>query len=166
MEKQIINEKDHKNIINGWYQQAKQMTLDKLPEFLKHLSEDYIHDYGTICHSYAAGAIATIWALDHSPQGGITGFQAGCIMWEFIKHWNYEYNKTGLGLTDYDNLLYPQYEDKFEKTIPQWIWDALQKEAKNKLDEVKDGLVHPDVKKHWENIVAGKIPFGFIISED
>lgn len=161
----MINEKEHQDIIKSWYEEAKKMTLEKLPEFLRHLNEDYCHDYGTICHAITASGIAAMWATDHS-CGGITGFQAGCIMWEFIKHWNYEYNKTGLKLIDYDNLLYPQYSDKFEKTIPQWIWDALQKEAKNKLDEVKDGLVHPDVKKHWENIVAGKIPFGFTISED
>src|SRR5690349_20327046 len=60
-----------------WYvdAHAPEMTLETLPEFLRHLTEDYHHDYGTICHALAAGAIATAYAMDRSPQGGITGFQ-------------------------------------------------------------------------------------------
>ena len=79
-----------------WYKQAKEQTLETLPAFLNHLINDYGHDYGTICHAIAAGAIGAAYALERSPQGGITGFQAGCIMWCFIRHWNYDHNKTGL----------------------------------------------------------------------
>ena len=36
-------------------------------------------DYGTVCHAIALSAVA------RTAQGGITGFQAGAVMWEFIK---------------------------------------------------------------------------------
>lgn len=64
-------------------------------QFPKKLTEDYGHDYGTIGHAVAASAIGAATAVDHSPTGGITGFQAGAIMWEFIQHWTHEGNKCG-----------------------------------------------------------------------
>lgn len=122
-------------IHNEWYKEANDITLDNLPEFLNKLLTEYKHDYGTICHALASGAIATLWAMEKSEQGGITGFQSGAIMWEFIKHWNYSGNKTGLKIMDYDNFLYPQYEDKFQKTIKKSIWEIIQKQAKEKLED-------------------------------
>lgn len=79
-----------------WYKQASKQTLETLPSFLKNLMEGYNHDYGTVCHALAAGAVATAWAMNAHDNGGITGFQAGAVMWEFIKGWNKSYNKTGL----------------------------------------------------------------------
>ena len=38
----------------AWMSRAKDMTLADLPEFLRELTEDYQHDYGTICHAIAA----------------------------------------------------------------------------------------------------------------
>ena len=62
---QIINEE--MNIQKGWYENAENMTMDNLPEFLRHLSEDYRHDYGTICHALSAGSLATIHAMNRAP---------------------------------------------------------------------------------------------------
>lgn len=120
-----------------WYEKAKDkdMSLENLPEFINHLLNDYQHDYGTICHALAAGAIATLWAMNRVEQGGVTGFQASAIMWEFIRHWNYSSNKTGLRLINYDNMLYPQYSDKFQKTLSRDTWNAIQKAAKTEIEE-------------------------------
>lgn len=163
MSKMQINEE--MGVHKEWYEQAKEQTTETLPEFIRHLTEDYEHDYGTICHALAAGGIATMWAMNETSQGGITGFQAGAIMWEFIRHWNYNHNKAGMKIIDYDNLLYPQYDYKFDKSMSETTWDIIQKEASEKLKE-KDYPVHPDVKAHWESIVEGKIPFGFKINEE
>lgn len=160
MEKLKIKEEDKMH--EFWYKDARKMTLEELPEFLRHLTEDYEHDYGTICHAMSAGSIATMWAINKSPSGGITGFQAGAIMWEFVRNWSYEHNKTGLKLVDYDNMLYPQYEDNFEKTITTDTWEALQKEAKEKLKE-PSGV--EEVRNHWKDIVAGVIPFGYTLRD-
>ena len=217
------------NVHKKWYKKARKMSMDKLPEFINHLMNDYRHDYGTICHALTSGAIATMWAMDK--KAGITGFQASCIMWEFIQNWMSEYKDKPLQLLNYENLLYPQYEDKFSKTISQSTWDWLRKEARKKIRQAdkdyKQYLIDCEVYKkelkkfikkypdyetnqekydrilsgtsdewekqdkkkeegfefspdkpchwqtkgnavytHWEDILNGKLPFGFTVKED
>lgn len=135
MKQQITEEM---KIHEVWYKEAKNMTLEGLPEFINHLMNNYEHDYGTICHAMTAGGIATMNAINKSDQGGITGFQAGAIMWEFIRNWMYRNNKTGLKLVDYDNFLYPQYEENFRKTIGACTWAAIQKEAATQIKEADE----------------------------
>jgi hypothetical protein len=142
-----------------WYEDAKGQTLATLPEFLRHLSEDYGHDYGTICHAVSASAIAAASALNASPCGGITGFQAGCVMWSFIQHWMHL--EGAMKLVEYDNMLYPQYAHKFAPTISKEIFASLQKQAREKLAKA-DGA-HPNVLAHWQRIVDGEVPFGYEI---
>ena len=93
--------------------------------------------------------MATMFAFNNSDggRGGITGFQAGCVMWQIIRHMNYENNKCGLRLLDMDNLLYPQYEYKFH-SIDSDIWKAVQKEAENKIYESK--VAHEKYLKDME----------------
>lgn len=146
-----------------WYDESRKVTLATLPEFLRHLTEDYGHDYGTICHAVAAAAIAAARAVDHSPAGGITGFQAGAIMWEFVSEWQ-GYRGQPLRLVKYEEMLYPQYDDAFAKTITPDTWDWLQKKAAEKLAGNSEGS-HPDVLAHWESIVAGIVPFGYEVKE-
>ena len=161
MEKQTITEE--MKVHEQWYREAHDMTLEKLPEFLRHLAEDYQHDYGTICHAISAGAVATAWAMDNSPCGGITGFQASCIMWGFIQHWSFKNNKCGLRLLNMDDLLYPQYEYKFQ-TISKKTFEIVQKEAEKLLAE-KAETAHPKVAAHWLSIAAGNVPFGLRLEE-
>jgi len=162
MEKLKITEES--KVHETWFIDIDKMTMEELPEFLRHLTEDYTHDYGTICHALTAGAVATMWAMNKTGQGEITGFQAGAIMWEFIKRWNYTDNKSGLKITDYDKMLYPQYEGHFtDKTITSNMWKIIQKEALEKYNTV-DGA-HPDVRKHWKSIIDGKVPFGYTVKD-
>lgn len=153
-----ITEED--GIHKQWYEEAKKVTPETIGEFVRHLTEDYAHDYGTICHACAAAAVAACHAVDHSPQGGITGFQAGAIMWEFIEAWNATENGPKR-LVCYQNMLYPQYEDKFQKMITPSTWKYLQEEAQKKIHEASASPVHEDVLAHWKSITAGKIPFGY-----
>jgi hypothetical protein len=152
------------NLHQEWYKEAREQNLDTLSDFVLKLANKYNHDYGTICHAMAAAAIGAIWAINKSDNGGITGFQAGCIMWEFIQHWNYESNKCGLRIVDYDNLCYPQYEENFEKTITSNMWKNIQDNCKALLQNVEHA--HDAVKTHWQSIVDGNIPFGFTINDD
>lgn len=156
-----ITEKD--GVYEDWYIEAGEQTLKTLPKFLDKLANKYGHDYGTICHAIAAAAIGGAWAVERSPSGGITGFQASCVMWEFIRRWNYSGNKCGLKITDYDNLLYPQYEQYFEKTIDSETWQVIQEEAAKKI---KEGRGNESVTEHWKSIIAGQLPFGFVIKND
>lgn len=157
---QSITEED--KVHEEWYKARP--SLEDLPEFMHHLAEDYQHDYGTICHAIAASAVAAARAMDKSPSGGITGFQAGCVMWEMIRHWMYDGQQKYLRLVDYDDLLYPQYEEKFRSITPE-TWKWLQKEAEKKLAEPNE-FVHPNVRSHWQRIVNGEIPFGFTVRDD
>lgn len=134
MEKKKINE--DMGLQKEWYERAKSMKPENFPEFFREMTEDYIHDYGTVCHAMAAVGLAAMFAFNNSDgaRGGITGFQAGCVMWEVIRHMNYEDNKCGLKLIDMDDLLYPQYEYKFH-TIDRDPWKMVQQEAKNRISE-------------------------------
>ena len=160
--KEVITEDMH--LQDEWYKRAYSMKPDDFPEFFRELTEDYEHDYGTVCHAMAAIGLAAMWAFNKSEgaRGGITGFQAGYVMWQIIRHMNYESNKCGLRLLDMDDLLYPQYEHKFV-AISEDTWDAVRKEAQKRLTE--RGTAHPDVVAHWKSIVNGKIPFGLRIED-
>ena len=126
---------EFKAIKKGWGEKASAATIETLPGFLKELTEEYRHDYGTICHAVAMAAIAAAWAMNKSKQGGITGFQSGAVMWEFVRAWSHSGNKTGLKLIDYDNFLYPQYESEFDKKLSTDIWMGIQKEARKNIEE-------------------------------
>lgn len=148
-----------------WFEEAKKQTVNTLPEFVRHLVEDYEHDFGTICHAIAAAGLAGMYAIENSPEGGITGYQAGFCMWGIVKNWSYENNKCGLRMLNYDDLLYPQYEYKFN-SISRESLEAVINEAKNRLKEYDRMRVHPDVISHWESIVNGEVPFGLKVEDD
>lgn len=160
---QVITE--DMGIHEEWYKKSKNISIDEIESFAKSLLNDYRHDYGTIVHAFTAAAIGIIRAMDSSsPQGGITGFQAGCIMWEFIRRWMRK-EDIAMRLIMYDEMLYPQYEHRFSKKIPGNIWGWLQEEAKKKLSEAEGNDWHPRVIAHLESIVNGIIPFGYSIEE-
>ena len=135
--------------------------LDDLMEFLKYVKENCNYDYGVVPRSIAQAALATAWYL--SNEFGITGFQAGFVMWDFIRDWNFSNNKCGLKIIDYDDMLYPQYYDKFKKTISRETFEELQKEAEENLKNTE--YAHPNVVAHWQSIVDGKVPFGYKIKD-
>lgn len=147
-----------------WFEDARKQTVETLPAFVNHIMNDYDHDYGTVCHAVAACAIAAMEAANNTPNGGITGFQAGFVMWDFVRQVCYSSNKCGLRLIDYDNFLYPQYAYKYEKTISPATWKAIQEQAKKNLDD-RDHA-HSAILEHWKSIVDGKVPFGYIVKED
>lgn len=155
----VINEED--KLQDAWYKTAKDMTLEKLPEFIHTIVNTYQHDYGTICHAITAAALGTAHAINHSPQGGITGFQASAVMWQFIKLWTGD-TDVPLRLSNFSDMLYPQYKHKFT-TISKGTWKYLQNEAKKHLLESHGTS---NVRDHWQSIVDGTVPFGYTVSDD
>lgn len=136
-------------------------SFDDLIAFLQRVKDNCNTGYGTAPRSIAQAALATAWYL--ASDFGITGFQAGFVMWDFIRDWRYSGNKCGIKIVDYDNMLYPQYDYKFEKTISRDTFIALQEEAKKNLEESE--YAHPDVIDHWKSIVDGEAPFGYVIED-
>jgi hypothetical protein len=144
-----------------WQKEIDDMTLEELPAFIKKLTTKYHHDYGTICHAIACGAIATAKAIDRSPSGGITGFQAGAVMWEMIKLWGV-FGSGPKRMMEYDQMLYPQYEHHFRTITPE-TWSWLKDEAKKNLAKE---TASPKVLAHWKTITQGIVPFGFRVEAD
>lgn len=137
-------------------------SFDELTDFLKYVEENCNCGYGEAPRAMAQAALAVAWYL--ADRFGITGFQSGFVMWDFIRDWAYSSNKCGLRILDYDNMLYPQYEDKFCKTtINRHTWSALQKEAKERLRD--SAYASPTVIRHWESIAKGVVPFGYTVGE-
>lgn len=146
-----------------WKEEAKKVkTPEELAAFVHHLIDDYEHDYGTIIHAIFAASLAAYSAVEESPQGGITGFQAGCLMWMYIEEFG-TFGDCGLRIIDFENLLYTQCSDKFQ-TITEKTWANVQEKARKQLGS--GTLAHPDVLVHWKSIVDGVVPFGLTIKKE
>ena len=146
---------------DDWYKRAATQDLTSLPIFLSELA-GFEHDYNTICYACAAAAVAATWAMDKTPRGGITGFQGGAIMWEYMEAWNHV--TPPAWILRGEDLLYPQFAYKFE-TMPRTTWIWLQEEARKKLEEEKGFPAHSEVIAHWESIRDGEVPFGFTVRD-
>lgn len=149
------------------YEIAKSVnTPEELAEFVKFISNVPL-DYGTAVYAQCAAMLAAQHVMNQGKQGGITGFQAGFIGWEMVKKFM-SVGDCGLSLIDWENMLYPQYEERFEKTISRDIFEGLQKKAKECLAKTdnKRLMLHPDVRKHMESIVSGVVPFGYVLREE
>ena len=161
--KETVTEEMHPE--KAWFKEAHEINEEEFPNFYARIIHGYNHDYGTACHAVAACALAAAWAACDDKDIGLSGFQAGFVMWDFIKNWTMIGNECGLRLVDYDDMLYPQYEEKFEKVISKNVWLSIQEIAKKKLEEAND-YVHPDVINHWRKIVEGIVPFGYKVKDD
>jgi len=161
MEKQTITEESE--IHKEWAKEVAEMTMEKLLEFIRKLTNDYNHDYGTVCHAVACAAIAAAKAVMRTDAcNGITGFQAGAIQWEIIKLWGLYPEGSNLRMIDYNDLLYPQYWYKF-KAIKPSVWEETKKKAKKLLAVENYGSEL--VRKHWQSIVNDVVPFGLLVEE-
>ena len=159
------NEKFQKEIVPQWEKELDGLkTPEDLAKFVHHLMDDYVHDYGTVCYALGYAALAGARVADRHPgQGGITGFQAGAVMWTFIQKWTLE--KGPMKLVRFSNMLYPQYDYRFARTITKDTWGWLKAEAKRLLQESSDAAAER-VVEHWKSIVAGVVPFGYAVADD
>ena len=138
-------------------------SFDDLVAFLQKVKDECNTGYGTAPRSIAQAALATAYFL--AVEFGISSFQAGRTMWDFIFDWTYRSNKCGLQIVDYDKMLYPQYNDQFEKTINKYVFESLQEEAKKLLEEHYE-WTSPITISHWQSIVDGNVPFGYVVKDD
>jgi len=158
-EKAPMSEKEYQKMI---YEKAKKVkTKEELVLFLDEIME-FKHDYGTIVYGCVAAMKAAMKVINASPKcGGVTGYQAGFMGWEMIR--DLMMVEGPLKLVDFNNMLFPQYEDKFQQTITSEIWEELQKKAKANLLE-REGA--EKCRKHWQSIVDGEVPFGWSVKGD
>lgn len=137
-------------------------TPEDLKAFADELKEKYSSGYNETGLASAALAIAA--AEMSAKVFGLTGFQFGWVMWQFIDNAIISDHDCGMRLMNFNEMLYPQYEDNFEKTITKDTWSRLQKKASETLADRTDFLA-TRVKNHLESIVDGNIPFGYKLKD-
>lgn len=149
------------DIIDGWYKEAQEMTWEKLPSFLERLSNvPMTHDF-EIC-AVGAAAIAAAWAMNEKVKC-LSNCGASEVMWKFIQGWMC---KTGpMRLLCFEDMFYPQNEERFDKTIDKGTAEWLRITAHEKMQKWfdHDYEVAPEVFWHWAKMDAGELPFGYRI---
>lgn len=147
---------------SAWKAEAKEQTVETVEKFIRHLIENYEHDYGTIVHACFAAMLAGFSAMDKSAQGGITGFQAGCLMWECVEEFGMMDTDCGAAIVCVSDLLYPQYDYKRGR-ISASAWEKLQAKAAKQVAENSREHVHAAVFERWESIARGEVPCGLVV---
>jgi hypothetical protein len=87
-------------------------------------------------------------------------------MWSFVRKWLSE--DGPMKMVVYENMLYPQYDHRFQKTIDKDTWEWLQEQAKKNMydSEISGHPANSEVVKHWQSIVDGNVPFGYTVKKD
>ena len=148
------------NLFNAWYELARTMTPETLGALGKTLrnsvqdSEDLIH--------------ATIAMMDAAAYAMVKDLEVGPEFMYLLSVLAYRHiNNLGDGysaILNYDDMLDPSKRSSFEKTMPEHVFTDLQEKAHALL--ASGEKLHPAQQKHLENIVKGRVPFGYTIVEE
>lgn len=150
----------------SWFRQAENSiyTVDDYKKFIDDLVEQCTSlTDGTDMYQQTADASSAIaYAAINmcSRVFGLSGLQVGYIMWDIIDKLTVSQHDCGMKLVNYRDMLYPQYEQEFNKNIDKDTWEALQSNAKKIIEEQTDQL-DGKVYEHLKSIVNGKVPFGY-----
>lgn len=158
-----LTDENEMSFCKKWIDSAKHVTAETLIEFINDTMYGYVHTYNSYVYACTACAIAVV----HAHGKEMTGFQASVVAIMFPLYFWYSDSVCGINLRNYDEMLYPQYEHKFEKTIPSDTWDALQAKAKILIESSRedDSYVNQRVLDHWQSIVDGIVPFGYSVEK-
>jgi len=110
------------------------------------------HDYGTCVYAMSIAAECAFNLV--ARKLCVTGFQASCADMDMLRRTRML--KGGFALLKYDDLLYPQYRERFA----EFEWDNLLFKNSQWLKGMAAELLlssenaHPDVKAHWERLAA------------
>ena len=81
MKQRPLTEQEYKELI---YKKAKEIkTKQDLDALLDGVINDKELDYGKICYAISGCMLAVLNYIDDSEVGGITGFQASIIGWQW-----------------------------------------------------------------------------------
>lgn len=162
-EPKALEEEKDGEIWKKWREEGAKARFDdgSFAKFAHHVLFDYAHDYGTICHAAIALLGSALHAVDASPTGGLTGFQASTICLRFLRNEIYGSSRLGVMVRNLDDVLYPQYEDKFTglDCKPEYAKRISALAAEN-LKETNGGKrpVKDEVKAWWERLAKGDFP--------
>ena len=123
-------------LFKKWRKEAKECTPETVGEFIRKLVTDYCHGYGSIAEALAVAALAGAWAVERSEQGGLTGFQWGWASLHALTLMQYENSILGIRVQKLDDILFPQYADKFAViTVRKDKAVKIRETAKKMLEE-------------------------------
>jgi hypothetical protein len=67
-------------------------------------------------------------------------------------------------LVKFEDMLYPQYNYHFNKTMSADTFKWLQEQAQSNLLNKSNAC--DEVIAHWQSIANGQVPFGYKIKDD
>lgn len=139
-------------------------TEKKLMDFYKKIEKEEINkeNVSTAIAAFilAAGNLMVKKHADLMDKNVAAG-----IFWAFLRHWLPEFSYAPLRILVYEDLLFPSPQtEKNYKTITKDIQDWLKQRAKSYLENNKDAP--EELKKHWQAVVDGHIPFDLELEED
>lgn len=128
-------------------------SIDELTDIICDLTERK-HDYGTCVYAMSIAATAAFNYM--ASTLGVTGFQASCADMDILRRTRgYEH---GFQVINYENLLYPQYEDQFGLSRAKLLADPgvrkIVRAAAKKLLKDRSADAHKDVLAHWKQLAA------------
>ncbi len=130
---------------------------------LIHEMEQDEFDYGRIAYACCAAAFAGFNVMNRTKNGGITGFQAGCMMWEMVHKFGM-FSDGPLRIQDFDNLRYPQYDHKWTVRISQEDANTLMERAKEMVGKSPEFTADRVLQRN-RDIAAGRFPDFVTIGE-
>jgi len=143
----------------SWYVQAYDMTLDRLPEFLRMMLGTRPDREVGIFHALVAGALATMIAMAKAHGQKLSPQTSDRVMFMFITRWK---GITGpIKLLRFDHMLFPTFGWHFKTAISPETWEYLQRMAQRRL--LLPGTAPQDWRVHWAKITKGEIPFGWTL---
>ncbi len=154
-----MTEKEYRDAV--YAKAAEVKTAEDFTALIREMDE-YAHDYGTIVYACAAAAIAGFNVMDRTKSGGITGFQAGCIMWEMVHKFGM-FSEGPMRIQDFDKLRYPQYDKDWPIRISPDSAAILQQRAALTAAEPH---IHEEVKRRNQEIAAGNFPSFVTVAEE
>ena len=152
---------DFKKLNEEWLK-FEPKSEKELFRFIHELTTKYQNDYGTSVHLAVALMKAVFEYVEHLE--GFTGFQVDCMKWLVLKKIFLVNDVIGMKLVKYSDILYPQYIEKFGKTIiDKEQHNLIVKMAKDKL--AKHSMASVSVIEHWKRLVAGWLPTYIVVEE-
>ena len=118
-------------------------NIEELAEYIESLVNQP-QSYGTCVYAMSMASVATFNYV--ADKLGVTGFQASCADLDFIKR--VRGLEHGFRITDYKNLLFPQYyydPDAFPtaRQLLEKNLERLQEDARGFIEEEREYAVHP-----------------------
>lgn len=146
------------NVHTEWSEAAQSITLEQLPEFLRHLRDDYEHDAKSIVLATCIGMVAAGNMVRTETDTEQSSAQIFWTLADLI-----EPPRGPRKLIDFGDMLYPTSVNAFTKTIPSPVVNWLQGRARIFIADVKAKKIaaSPETITHWRNIIAGIMPFGY-----